>query len=133
MLTQTKPRTVDEYIATFPADIQHLLEQLRATVTQAAPAAVETIKYGMPTYVLDGNLVYFAAFKNHLSFFAAPTSVQAFKEQLATYKTGKGSIQLPFDQPLPLELIGQMVAYRIRQNAEKRRVKEALGPRKAGK
>ncbi len=94
-MTPTKPTTIDAYIAGFPEDVRHLLEQLRATVKAAAPEAVETIKYGMPTLVQHGNLVYFAAFKNHLGFFAAPTSVAAFEQELAPYRQGKGSVSFP--------------------------------------
>ena len=113
------PKTINEYIANFPTDIQNVLEQVRATIKQAAPAASEAISYAMPTFRWKGNLVHFAAFKNHIGFFATPTGNDAFKNELAAYKTGKGSIQLPLDQPMPLDLITRIVAFRVNQNAEK--------------
>lgn len=113
--------TVDSYIASFPAEIQALLQQVRKTIQQAAPDATEAIKYAIPTFILNGNLVHYAAFKHHIGFYPAPTGIKAFEQELSPYKQGKGSIQFPFDQPLPLELITKIVAYRIKQNAEKKK------------
>lgn len=113
--------TVDSYIASFPADVQTLLQQVRKTIQQAAPGATEAIKYGIPTFILNGNLVHFAAFKHHIGFYPAPTGIKAFEQELSPYKQGKGSIQFPFDQPLPLELINKIVIYRVKENAKKQR------------
>ena len=127
MNTKAIPQTIDEYIASFPDDAQQALRQVRATVREAAPDAVETIKYTMPTYVLHGNLVYFAAHKNHIGFYATPAGNVAFAEELAPYKTGKGSIQFPLDKPMPLSLIDKMVRYRVQENSEKlERKKKAI-------
>lgn len=123
----TKPNTIDEYIAAFPADIQTVLQQVRSTIRKAAPEAQETIKYAMPTYVLDGNLVYFAAFQHHIGFYATPNGNEAFKEDLSGYKTGKGSIQFPLNQPMPLDLITKIVTFRVQQNQE-----QAMAKKKGG-
>lgn len=111
--------TVDSYIASFPADVQALLQEVRRTIQQAAPDATEAIKYAIPTFILNGNLVHFAAFKHHIGFYPAPTGIKAFEKDLAPFKQGKGSIQFPFDQPLPLELITKIVTYRVKENAKK--------------
>lgn len=113
--------TIPAYIASFPADVQELLEKVRETIHKAAPAATEAIKYAIPTFVLNGNLVHFAAFKEHIGFYPAPTGIKAFEKELAPYKQGKGSIQFPFSQPLPLDLITKIVAYRVNQNLEKKK------------
>ncbi len=118
MLT-AKPKDIDEYIAGFPEEIQLILEQVRATIQQAAPDARETIKYAMPTFTLNGNLVYFAAFKNHIGFYPVPAAVEAFKDELSVYKQGKGSVQFPLDKPMPLSLIERIVKFRVKQNSEK--------------
>jgi uncharacterized protein YdhG (YjbR/CyaY superfamily) len=93
-------RTIDDYIRTFPEDVQVILEKMRQTIRKAAPEAVETISYQMPTFKLDGkSLVYFAAFKNHVGFYPIPSGVQAFKKELSRYKQGKGSVQFPMNRP----------------------------------
>lgn len=115
----SKPKDIDAYIAGFPKDTQIMLEQIRATIRKAAPGATETISYAIPTFRLNGNLVHFAAFKSHIGFYAAPTGHEAFKAELSAYKTGKGSVQFPLDQPMPLDLIARIVAFRVRQRAEK--------------
>ena len=112
-------KDIDEYIAGFPADIQARLQDVRAVVKKAAPKAEEAIKYAMPTFVLNGNLVHFAALKNHIGFYPAPSGITEFKKELSKYVQGKGSIQFPLDQPLPLRLIGQIVKFRVIQNKEK--------------
>lgn len=119
MLT-IKPNTIDEYIAGFPEDVQEILEQIRATIKKAAPDAAESISYAIPTYTLNKvPLVYFAAFKNHVGFYALPSGNAAFKEELSTYKMGKGSIQFPLTKPIPLNLITKMVKFRIQEILEK--------------
>ncbi len=117
------PRTVDEYIAGFPPDIQDILRKVRATVTKAAPSAQEAIKYQMPTFVLNGNLVHFAAFKKHLGFYPAPTGVEAFKQELAAYATSKGAVQFPLGQPIPYGLIGRIVKFRVKENLARAQAK----------
>ncbi len=119
----SKPNGIDEYIAGFPKDLQIILQQIRTTIKKAAPAAEETIKYGMPTFTLNGNLVYFAAFNNHIGFYPAPTGDEAFKKELSGYKTGKGSVQFPLDKPMPLTLITKIVRLRVEKNSEKRQKK----------
>jgi uncharacterized protein YdhG (YjbR/CyaY superfamily) len=111
--------SIDEYIATFPAEIQALLESVRATIRAAAPEAEEKISYQMPTFVLNGNLVHFAAFKQHIGLYPAPSGIEAFQQELAPYKGAKGSIRFPISQPLPLELISAIVQYRVAENLKK--------------
>ncbi|MBS1508665.1 MAG: DUF1801 domain-containing protein [Bacteroidetes bacterium] len=110
--------SIDEYIAGFPNDIQKRLKDIRATVRKAAPEAEEAIKYAMPTFVLNGNLVHFAAFKNHIGFYPTPNGIESFKKELSAYKGAKGSVQFPLDQPLPLGLIERIVKYRVAKNSE---------------
>jgi uncharacterized protein YdhG (YjbR/CyaY superfamily) len=112
-------QTIDEYIATFPADVQKILQELRAVIKAAAPEATEKISYQMPTFFLHGNLVHFAAFKNHIGFYPAPRGIEAFQEELSRFKGAKGSVQFPIDQPLPLELISRIVKFRCHENLEK--------------
>ena len=114
---------IDEYIASFPPDIQKILGEIRATIKAAAPDAEETISYAMPTFKQYGVLVHFAAFKNHIGFYATPTGNEAFREELTAYKTGKGSIQFPLDQPMPLGLISEMVKFKVIENSEKAKAK----------
>ncbi|WP_234734555.1 iron chaperone [Tellurirhabdus bombi] len=112
------PTTVDAYIAGFPEEIAEGLEQIRGAIHQAAPEAKEAIKYGIPTFVLNGNLVHFAAFKKHFGLYPTPSGTSAFKEEIAPYKGTKGSIHFPLNKPLPLDLITQIVTFRIQENAE---------------
>lgn len=123
-MTTSKPNNINEYIAGFPKDIQEILEQIRATIKKAAPDADETIKYAMPTFTLNGNLVYFAAFKNHIGFYATPTGNETFREELSVYKQGKGSVQFPLDKPMPLPLIIKIVEFRVKKNLEKAKEKK---------
>jgi uncharacterized protein YdhG (YjbR/CyaY superfamily) len=112
-------KNIDEYIADFPKDIQEKLESIRQTIKKAAPQAQEAISYGMPAFKLNGNLVYFAAFKNHIGFFPAPSGIEAFKEDLAIYQTSKGTIQFPLDKPIPFELITRIVKFRVKEALSK--------------
>ena len=116
---QTAPTTIDEYIAGFPPDVQAILQKIRATIRTAAPQAEETIKYQMPTFTLHGNLVHFAAFKNHIGFYPVPTGIEAFKKELSIYQSGKGSVQFPLDQPIPYGLISKIVKFRVKENLAK--------------
>jgi uncharacterized protein YdhG (YjbR/CyaY superfamily) len=111
--------TIDEYIATFPPEIQALLQQVRTTIKAAAPDAVEKISYQMPTFYLNGNLIHFAAFKHHIGLYPAPSGIRAFADELSVYVGAKGSVQLPLDKPLPLELITRMVKFRVAENLAK--------------
>jgi uncharacterized protein YdhG (YjbR/CyaY superfamily) len=115
--------SIDEYIATFPEEIQKKLEEVRATIKAAAPRAQEKISYQVPTFFLYGNLVHFAAFKNHLSFFPASSGVQAFQDELSQYETSKGTIKFPHDQPLPLDLISRITKYRGAENLKRAETK----------
>lgn len=124
MISKT-PTSIDEYIADFPEDIQSLLNQVRSTVKQAAPEAEESIGYGMPAYKTHGKpLVYFAGYKNHIGFYATPTGHAEFAKELSKYKQRKGSVQFPIDQPMPLELIFQIVEFRVIENWEKAKAKK---------
>ena len=120
----SKPTTIDEYIKGFPANIQSLLQQVRKTISSAAPGAEETISYAIPTFKLNGNLVHFAAFKNHIGFYPAPTGLKEFEKELSPYAQGKGSAQFPLDQPLPLALITKIVKYRVKENLAKQAKKK---------
>jgi uncharacterized protein YdhG (YjbR/CyaY superfamily) len=111
--------TIDEYIAHFPPDIQEILQKLRATIRAAAPEAEEAISYQMPTFKLKGNLVHFAAYKNHIGFYPAPRGIEAFAQELSVYKGSKGTVQFPIDQPLTLDLISKIVHFRVAGNLEK--------------
>jgi uncharacterized protein YdhG (YjbR/CyaY superfamily) len=113
------PETIDEYIAGFLPAVQVLLHQLRATIKQAAPEAGEAIRYRMPTFTLNGNLVHFAAYKNHIGLYPTPAGINAFRAKLAGYKSAKGSVQFPLDKPLPLDLISRIVLARVHENREK--------------
>jgi len=124
-MNSNAPITIDEYIAGFPVDIQLILDQVRSTIKQAAPDAEESIGYGMPAYKAYGKpLVYFAAFKNHIGFYATPTGHAEFAKELSIYKQGKGSVQFPIDQPMPLKLIAQIVEFRVIENQKKAKAKK---------
>lgn len=124
MISKT-PNSIDEYILDFADEVQALLNQVRSTIKQAAPDAEESISYGMPAYKTHGKpLVYFAGFKNHIGFYATPTGHEEFAKELSKYKQGKGSVQFPIDQPMPLELISQIVEFRVIENQEKAKAKK---------
>ena len=114
--SQTEPETIDEYIAGFPPATQKILNKIRLTIRKAAPGAEETIKYRMPTFTLNGNLVHFAGFKHHIGFYPVPTGIEAFEKELSAYQQGKGSVQFPLDQPMPYDLIRRMVTFRVKEN-----------------
>lgn len=111
--------TIDVYISQFPAEIQDTLNTLRKVIKEAAPDAVEKISYQMPTFALYGNLVHFAAFKNHIGFYPTASGIEAFKAELSEYKGSKGAVQFPKDKPLPYELISKIVKFRVAENMEK--------------
>ncbi|MGZ8549417.1 MAG: iron chaperone [Chitinophagaceae bacterium] len=125
MITQkTKPKNIDEYIEGFPKDIQHILAELSSVIRKAAPGAEETINYGIPTFTLNGNLVHFAAYKNHIGFYPTPSGIEAFKKELSIYEGAKGSVQFPLNKPLPLDLVTRIVKLRVKENAEKSKTKK---------
>lgn len=113
---QTAPTTIDEYIALFPPDVRAILERLRATIRQAAPEAKEKIGYGIPTFTLHGNLIHFAAYKNHIGLYPGATAIERFQDALAPYEISKGTVRFPLDAPLPLELIKRIVEDRVQEN-----------------
>ncbi|MDB5230189.1 MAG: hypothetical protein JWN76_994 [Chitinophagaceae bacterium] len=119
-MTTVKLNSIDEYIASFPGEIRNDLEQIRAGIKEAAPDAEESISYGMPAFKIHGKpLVYFAAFKNHIGFYATPTGHSEFAKELSNYKQGKGSVQFPLDKPMPLNLITKIVKFRINENLQR--------------
>ena len=113
------PKTIDDYIAGFPADVQKKLQQVRATIRQAAPDAQEVISYQMPAFTQQGNVIYFAGYEHHIGIYPAPRGIEQFKQELAAYEGGKGTIKLPHDRPLPLDLIRRIVEFKVRLNLEK--------------
>jgi uncharacterized protein YdhG (YjbR/CyaY superfamily) len=129
MKTAEIPDTIDAYIATFPKEVQALLKQVRATIKKAAPKAEEAIKYAMPTFVLNGNLVHFAAFKNHIGFYPAPEAIVEFKKELSVYKNSKGAVQFPLEQEMPLALITKIVKFRVKKNMEQIKLKTPVKKR----
>lgn len=119
MKMQTSARNIDEYIADFPNDVQKILKKVRKTIKDAAPDAEEAIKYGIPTFVLNGNLVHFGGYKEHLGFYPDPRGIEEFEKELSIYRAGKGTIKFPLDKPVPYELIARIVKFRVNQNLEK--------------
>ena len=114
-----KPANIDEYIGTFPNDVQEILEKVRMTIQKAAPDATEKISYAMPAFEQNGIVVYFATFKNHIGLYALPSGHEAFQEELSQYKSGKGSVQFPLTKPMPYDLITKIVKFRVKENLEK--------------
>ncbi len=129
-MDQTLPKNIDEYIARFPPAVQTILQAIRQTIHEAAPDAQETISYQMPTFTLHGNLVHFAAFKQHIGFYPVPSGIDAFKDELAAYKQGKGSVQFPLDQPMPYDLIRRIVVFRVQENLAKAAAKGKSRPQR---
>ena len=117
---RTEPKDIDEYIAGFPKDVRAILEKIRATIRKAAPDAYEKISYQIPTFAKNGNIVHFAAFKDHIGVYPAPRETDEFRDELAAYKGGKGTVQFPLDKPIPYELIGRIVKYLAKRDAERR-------------
>ena len=109
-------RTIDEYIIKFPPNVQNILQKIRQLIKDLAPKAKETISYQIPTFKLNGNLVHFAAYKNHIGFYPTPSAIKEFKNELSIYKLGKGTIQFPINQPIPYDLIKKIVKFRINEN-----------------
>ena len=111
--------TIDEYIASFPEEIQETLENIRQTIRSSAPNAAEAITYQIPTFKQNGILVHFAAFKNHIGFYPTPSGIEKYKKALSMYKTSKGAIQFPLNKPMPLDLIAKIVKFRVCENQQK--------------
>ena len=119
---KAKYQTVDEYIKAFPKDVQSVLKRMRQTIKEAAPGAIETISYQIPTFKLNGKgLVYFAAFQSHIGFYPIHAGVEGFGKELSQYKQGKGSVQFPLDRPIPYDLVKKITRYRVEETAGKKR------------
>jgi uncharacterized protein YdhG (YjbR/CyaY superfamily) len=124
-MKEKKPESINDYISRFPESVQRSLNEVRNTVRKAAPGAEEKISYAMPAFTLDKkNLVYFAGYENHIGLYPAPAAMASFKKDFAKYKTGKGSVQFPLDQPMPLALITKIVKYRIKENNQKTKTRK---------
>ena len=128
-----KPSTIDDYISTFPADVQDILGKIRRTIRDAAPRADEALSYRIPTFTLHGkNLVHFAAFKHHIGFYPAPSAIEAFEKELSKYKGAKGSVQFPLDEPIPYDLVRRIVEFRMKESdSESRSTHQAHRKRKS--
>jgi len=109
-------KNIDEYLIRFPKEVQQLLKKMRLTIKKAAPKAEEKISYGIPTFTLNGNLVHFAGYKNHIGFYPTPSGITAFKKELSAYKGAKGSVQFPINEPLPLTLVSRIVKFRVKKS-----------------
>jgi uncharacterized protein YdhG (YjbR/CyaY superfamily) len=120
-MKSAKPKNVDEYISGFPKDVQKKLAELRTTIRKAAPDAEEIISYQMPAYSLNGNLVYFAAYKNHIGFYPTASGIKNFESDLSKYESSKGAVKFPIDKPLPLGLITKIVKFRVKENLAKQK------------
>jgi len=114
------PANTDEYIAQFPGDVQKTLTKLRAVIKETAPEAVERISYGMPGFYQNGMLVWFAGHTHHIGFYPTGEGIEAFKKELAGFKTSKGAVQFPLEQPIPYDLIRKIVKYRVEKNKKKK-------------
>jgi uncharacterized protein YdhG (YjbR/CyaY superfamily) len=119
MNNQPLAADIDQYIINFPEDIQQILQAVRKTIKEAAPGAKEAISYQIPAFKLEGTLVYFAAYKNHIGFYPASSVIEVFKNELSGYTTSKGTIQFPFGKPIPLDLITRIVEFRVDENMQK--------------
>ncbi len=117
------PPTVADYIAQYPPEVQKILKKVRATIKQAAPQATEAIKYQIPTFLLNGNLVSFAAYKQHIGVYPVPAGTQKFQKAIAVYRASKSTLKFPLDEPVPYELIGQLVKYLIKERAASAKAK----------
>jgi uncharacterized protein YdhG (YjbR/CyaY superfamily) len=118
MMPKKEFKSVDEYIATFPKNVQTILEEVRRTIRDAAPDAKETISYQMPAFKQNGILVWFAAHKNHIGFYPRATAMEAFKEKLSAYEISKGTVKFPLNEPIPFDLIKEVVRFRVKENLD---------------
>jgi uncharacterized protein YdhG (YjbR/CyaY superfamily) len=122
-MNKKTPKNIDDYVSRFPKEVQQLLQKMRLTIRKAAPKAKETISYGIPAFTLNGILVWYAAHKSHIGFYPRASVIAAFKKELSAYKGAKGSVQFPFDEPLPLALVSRIVKRRVKQNLTNRKKK----------
>jgi uncharacterized protein YdhG (YjbR/CyaY superfamily) len=120
-MSKKTPKTIDDYISLFPTEVQTRLEQIRAAIRKTAPEAEERISYGIPSFALEGSLVWFAAFKHHIGFYPRPSGITAFQKELTPYKQARGSVQFPLDKPLPLGLVSRIVKFRVKENLSKKK------------
>lgn len=121
MTNRSTAKSIDGYITEFPPETRKVLEEMRALIKATAPGATEKISYAIPTFHLNGNLVHFAGYEKHIGFYPGASGIQAFKEDLKPYKSAKGSVQFPLDQPLPADLIRRIVEFRVKENTGKGR------------
>ncbi|PJN87718.1 iron chaperone [Bacillus sp. mrc49] len=115
--------TIDEYILQFPEEVQEILKTVRNVIKAAAPEASEKISYQMPTFAIHGNLVHFAAYKNHIGFYPTPSGISAFEDALSDYKRSKGAVQFPLNKPIPYDVISEIVTFRVEENIKKAEAK----------
>jgi uncharacterized protein YdhG (YjbR/CyaY superfamily) len=120
----TPPKDIDAYIAGFPPDVQEILQKIRLTIKEAAPEATEKISYQIPTFYLKGNLVHFAAFKNHIGFFPTSSGVEKFKDELSVYELSKGTIRFPLGKPIPYNIITKITMFRVEENLGRAKTKK---------
>lgn len=120
-MNKPSPKNIDEYIARYPENVQGLLQKIRLTIRKAAPDAIEAISYQIPTFKLGGNLVHFAAFAKHISFFPTSIGIAKFKRELKSYETSKGTVRFPIEEPIPYELISKITKFRVKEVTEKKR------------
>ena len=113
--------TIDEYIEAFPKNVQSILEELRQVITESAPGSEEAVSYQMPAFKLNGILVWFAAFKNHIGFYPKKSAIEAFKEELSDYEVSKGTIRFPINEPVPFDLVKRIVVFRVKENLGKKK------------
>lgn len=127
-----KAKNIDDYIADFPVDVQLLLQKVRRTIKKSAPKAEEAIKYQMPTFVLNGNLIHFAGYKNHIGLYPGSRPIAEFKDELSRYETSKGTIRLPLDKPIPVGLISKITKFCVKRNLERVVSREAAKVKRKG-
>jgi uncharacterized protein YdhG (YjbR/CyaY superfamily) len=130
---QKLPTTIDEYIADFPKDVQERLHRVRTAIKKAVPHAEEKIAYGIPTFVLNGNLIHFAGYENHIGLYPGSKPIEEFKDELTKYRLSKGTVQLPLDMPLPVGLIGRITKFCVQRNLERAATKKSSSHKKAQK
>jgi uncharacterized protein YdhG (YjbR/CyaY superfamily) len=119
------PRSIDDYIGTFPQDVQRKLQRIRRTIRRAAPQAEEAIRYQIPTFILHGNLISFAAYRHHIGLYPVPEGSAAFHRKIAAYRAARSTFRIPLEEPVPYSLISEMVRLRVRENRRRARAQEA--------
>ena len=129
-MAERRSKGIDDYIGGFPHDVRRRLEQMRATIRKAAPGASETISYGIPAFKTTKMLVWFGAHSNHIGFYPGADGVAAFKKELSRYKSAKGSVRFPHDEPLPLPLVASIVKFRVRANETSAKIATSKKPKK---